>query len=220
MGYIAQSAFFGALGAPWLMREVTVGELAFSSLPVTLLILTMTLYTRFVLLPRAPQQVHPFAAQCFLLIGIVFVVAAISACIFWQPSMVRIFGSSSVFDALVVGMLFSGSGTMAQAIIYDWRFNQPRKLKSWWLIAVTIAVICVGVSPAIIGAREGGMCLAAPEREFPCVELRGAVSPGCLPVVYFGGERVYCLAMPLKAGNRQIIVVQWQEIRSVHPRPH
>lgn len=211
IGYLSRYAYFRTLGAGWLMRELTVSEIAWSSVPTAIVIVAMIMYGKAIPL-HAPYRVRIGTAVTMTVAGTgvnIFLLNAKSTFVTARWSTIAPLGLSILSLGSLIFML-----TTVEALRENSSGGRARALTlaSWFVITGLV------ISPVLFGAITARQRMLDP-REFDCVTIVNAPLETCLPAVYLGSERVYCLGRVLRNGMREILVIKWENVRAVHPSP-
>lgn len=208
IGYISRIAYFRAIGATWIVREMTVGEIAFaSSVPVLSLAIAYggagMLHWPY---RRSRRITIPVAISA---VGIL----ADAALLTFGPPIDRL---SVNFEIVAVSLISVGAGLVAYEgmRLLRVRAQLARRVATRALVLATLLGLFAG--PILLGVVQARMRLVDLGSHFSCVESSETLA-SCLPAVYFATERIYCLGPPQRGSARDIIVVPWSSVKRVRP---
>jgi len=212
VGYVSRYAYFTTLGAQWLMRELTFGEIVFSSSAAAELAVACFLIARWMPFrsPRAYRLTVALSmiAGGFLLDLVLFNARVASLEAHWYA-----------LATLGLALLLTGSAFMATLLLEDLSRDAEVLGRTRW-ITFWLVVIVLVVSPILFGAIQGRRRLVRPQQEFFCVALVNEAPSSCHQAIYLGVDRVYCLGRPTANGGHEIAVYRWENVRTVIPPIH
>lgn len=222
IGYIYHFAFFRTVGATWLLRELTLGEITFgSALPLTL----VAVYALFVqlipafarLLNRSLRPPHfAFPSLFNLRGGVIMTLLGLAIVIFTLNINMRFFSKSLQNQSLLLGtvLLALASAILALLALAAARSSSLGERQRSAMLILWFAIVGLVLTPAVSGIVSARARLDRPE-DFSCAVVANAGVQRCLPIIYVGSERLYCLLQSDGSVPSQILPIQWSAVRAV-----
>jgi len=209
IGYVSRYAYFTTLGAQWLMRELTFGEIVYSSSAAAVLALACFLIARWMPL-RSPYPYRLTVALSMIAAGFLLDLVLFKARV---SSLEKHWYSLAT---LGLALLLNGSAIMATLLLDELRRDAEVPGRTRWTTFWLVVIVLV-VSPILFGAIQGRRRLLRPQQELFCVALVNEAPGVCHYAIYLGADRVYCLGTSTAHGGHEIAVYRWENVRAVIP---
>jgi hypothetical protein len=193
VGYIYNYAFFRTIGAGWLARELSLGEITFGSMPPLLLLFSYALIAQFLpglfrsrwvsfgSTPIARAKVAGAMVIVGLIINVLILNSRLKTVMILQPP----------GGLLLVGMVLLAFGSALMALSMVDAARSPlltdRERAPW--LALWFALLGLVITPAMNGVFGARIRLNSPA-DFSCAVVVNGQVERCLPIIYVGSERL------------------------------
>ncbi|MEA2238609.1 MAG: hypothetical protein QOC81_3333 [Thermoanaerobaculia bacterium] len=226
IGYIYYYAFFRTIGATWLVGELTLGEIAFGSVYVVALLIWYAILARFLrrlqLLPeflsakdrpvvrRSPALLRVRTGMVLVVAGIITHILLLKPTYKNLPQLLSLKPGALLPLGLIMVVL--GSSILALDAFAATQEAPGGKRGVAASLAFWFAIAGLALAPALAGIVNGQRRLAVSEKDLTCVVLNNQNPTVCLPVLYIGRDRIYCLPAPTPNCHREVIPVEWKSV--------
>lgn len=225
IGYCYHFAYFRTFNATWLLRELSIAEMAFGSVPPVLLLVSYAFIAQIVprlvafggrrpesrdmiLSPRLRRRV----AALLIGLGIFMAITVLNLPTDWFATENRI-----VMLAVATASLAFGSAMLGQAVFYAMRRDPPHERDYVVALALWFVVVGLVTTPAMLGVVVARGRIELQQRG-NCAVVQNGQAENCWPIVYAGAERVYCFSAASGDVGLEILAFEWSKVRAIRTR--